>query len=97
MARGELKQRVVDQIQRDPYRSSADIAKAAGVRIDYVRHVAHQEKLSVGERKGERTRKVVLSHENLMWLELQAAEHNVALPELINACVTDHRLDDESE
>lgn len=95
MARGDLKKRVVAELNRDPYRSAAAIAKAADVQISYVRTVAHQESVSIGDRKRARTRSVVLSFENLNWLEAQAAEHGVDAADLINACVTDHRLDDE--
>lgn len=92
MMRGELSQRVIAEISRDPNRTSVQIAEALGVRPAYVRTVARRNGIKYGVPRKARKR---ISRENVLWVHEAAQDAGCTFYEMLNAIVTDARLDAE--
>ncbi|MEM8616767.1 MAG: hypothetical protein AAGF20_07510 [Pseudomonadota bacterium] len=91
--------RVMDELKANPNRSGKAIAYAAGVGTNRVAQVARSMGISFGRglqrpRDGSRVIASRISKENLDWLAAQACDPE-AIPTLINAIVTDARLESE--
>ncbi|MBU2962735.1 hypothetical protein KO516_18260 [Citreicella sp. C3M06] len=75
----------------DPERTCFAIAQAAGCSAAYVRVVAHRE----GVTFGRALRVPARATKNRIWLECEALRMNCTIGEVIDAIVTDARLDSE--
>lgn len=87
--------KILEEIRKDPIRSSEQIAAAAGVHPSYARAVARDNDITIGTRAGRPYHGVC--KENMAWLKKQAAMHGVTTGEMLNGIITDQRLDAEEE
>ncbi|QAX31300.1 hypothetical protein [Leisingera sp. NJS204] len=93
--------RIVAEIERDPGRMGREIVAACGCSVGHISRIASQQNLIFGTRylrsktRAEAVPLSQLADENASWLRRRGAELGVSLTELVNACVTDARLDEE--
>lgn len=85
--------KILEEIRRDPVRSSSEIAEAIGVEPSYVRAIARDNDIEIGTGHGRPYRGVC--RENMLWLRRQATMNNCTVGELLNGVITDQRLDAE--
>lgn len=90
---GYITANVLDELQRNPCRSSVDIAKVADASPSWVRKLAAIHGFKVGTRGGGRFAGV--SPENMRFLREEATRLNCSTRDMVNAIITDARIDAE--
>lgn len=88
--------RILHEIGEDPLRSASEIADASNCTPTYVRAVASRAGLSIGRPGNVGPQPFGLSSENLEWLKTEAQQAGVKIAQMLNAVVTDARVEQET-
>lgn len=91
---GTLTHRIWAEIGRDPSRTAPEIARAVGTRPPMVRVVAYRYRLRFGQSLRPPFERLRLLPENRAWLHGQAKKNKVGIYDMLNAVVTDARVED---
>lgn len=90
------KQAIVDEIQKDPFRTAREIAEAVGTTHEYVAEVSAANDAPYGRIVRKNVDLVRhIDTKNLEWLTLEACRSQTTISEFLNAIITDARLEDE--
>lgn len=84
---GRTKQTLIDELRRDPVRTTKQLADAVKCSQSFVSIVAKEIGVSVGDEQ----------HRNAMWLKKQMQKWGMSRCEVINLLITDARLQEEDE
>ncbi|TNE43412.1 MAG: hypothetical protein EP341_11360 [Sphingomonadales bacterium] len=95
-ARGDIAKRIIAEIERDPFRTASEIGEAADATISYVATVSKRHGLRYGRPRKNIT-SAQLSDENKLWVTAQAKSLSITPGELINAVITDARIEEEGD
>lgn len=91
MIRGKITKAILAELERNPNRTSDEIAVAAGSTAGSVRGIASRNGVSFGD-KAQRRR---FSDENWQWLCDTAKKERRPIAKLLDSIVTDARCEDE--
>lgn len=94
-----MKAAILAEIKRDPLRKGHEIAEAANTRASMISKVARESGILYGEaaireRERAKTIRAVFCKANASWLKAECEKTGVNLEEMLDAIVTDARLDE---
>jgi hypothetical protein len=100
MKRGDMTKLILEELKANPRRTSIEIGEALGCRSGFVRSVACRNGISFGRRRKSDGRPqkqfyVAPDVENRKWLEGEIERLGVTASVILNALITDVRLEEE--
>jgi len=89
-----MTERIIQALHENPDRTSREIAYALGANADYVRTVASRQNIRINAGRRRRARLTMIRNDNYTWLEAEAEKNSLRLGEMLDAVITDARVDD---